>query len=78
MKAFITFAAVAAQTQTGFYKLPVTRQDWVFFTQQDSGCCFITADSATTALQNGACTYQCISKQNSLFTQRLHEKPGIL
>ncbi len=24
-------------------------------------CCYITVDSATTALQNGACTYQCIS-----------------
>jgi hypothetical protein len=27
------------------------------------GCCYITVDSKTTALQNGACTYQCISKQ---------------
>jgi hypothetical protein len=26
-------------------------------------CCYITADSKTTALQNGACTYQYISKQ---------------
>ncbi len=26
-------------------------------------CCYITVDSATTALQNGACTYRCISKQ---------------
>ncbi len=25
--------------------------------------CYITVDSATTALQNGACTYGCISKQ---------------
>jgi hypothetical protein len=25
-------------------------------------CCYITVDSATTALQNGACTNQCISK----------------
>jgi hypothetical protein len=25
--------------------------------------CYITVDSATNALQNGACTYQCISKQ---------------
>jgi hypothetical protein len=24
-------------------------------------CCYITVDSAITALQNGACTYQCIS-----------------
>jgi hypothetical protein len=24
-------------------------------------CCYITVDSATTALQNGACTYLCIS-----------------
>jgi hypothetical protein len=28
-----------------------------------SRCCYITVDSATTALQNGACTYRCISKQ---------------
>ncbi len=26
-------------------------------------CCYITVDSATTAPQNGACTYRCISKQ---------------
>jgi hypothetical protein len=26
-------------------------------------CYYITVDSSTTALQNGACTYQCISKQ---------------
>ncbi len=26
-------------------------------------CCYITVASATTALQNGACTYRCISKQ---------------
>jgi hypothetical protein len=26
-------------------------------------CCYITVDSGTTALQNGACTYRCISKQ---------------
>jgi hypothetical protein len=26
-------------------------------------CCYITVDSATAALQNGACTYRCISKQ---------------
>ncbi len=26
-------------------------------------CCYITVDSATTALQNGACTYRCFSKQ---------------
>ncbi len=26
-------------------------------------CCYITVDSSTSALQNGACTYQCISKQ---------------
>jgi hypothetical protein len=35
VKAFITFAAVAAQKQTGFCKLPVRRQDGVFLTQQD-------------------------------------------
>jgi dipeptide/tripeptide permease len=27
------------------------------------GCCYITVDSSTTALQNGACTYQCLSQQ---------------
>jgi hypothetical protein len=26
-------------------------------------CCYITVNSATTALQNGACTHWCISKQ---------------
>jgi hypothetical protein len=26
-------------------------------------CCYKTVDSGTTALQNGACTYRCISKQ---------------
>ncbi len=26
-------------------------------------CCYITVDSTTTALQNGGCTYRCISKQ---------------
>jgi hypothetical protein len=26
-------------------------------------CCYITVDSKTTALQNGACAYQYISKQ---------------
>jgi hypothetical protein len=26
-------------------------------------CCYITADSAITALQTGACKYRCISKQ---------------
>jgi hypothetical protein len=32
--------------------------------QAGSGrCCYITVDSATTALQNGACTYRCIPKQ---------------
>jgi hypothetical protein len=28
-----------------------------------SRCCYITVDSATTALQNGACTFWCSSKQ---------------
>ncbi len=27
------------------------------------GCYYITVDSGTNALQNGACTYRCISKQ---------------
>ncbi len=31
--------------------------------QQPKWCCYKTVDSSTTALQNGACTYQCISKQ---------------
>ncbi len=43
-------------------------------------CCYITVDSTT--LQTGACTNRCISKQmhyvTTLFTQRLHEKSGIL
>ncbi len=28
-----------------------------------NGCCYITVDSATSALQNGACIYLCISKK---------------
>ncbi len=31
-------------------------------------------DSATTALQNGACTYRCISKQMHYKTPFLHMK----
>jgi hypothetical protein len=31
--------------------------------ETEAFCCYITVDSLTTALQNGACTYQCISKQ---------------
>ncbi len=37
-------------------------------------CCYITVDSATTALQNGACTYRCISKQMHYKTPFLHMK----
>ncbi len=52
------------------------------FTHMFLRCCYITVDSATTALQNGACTYRCMSKQmhyeTTFFTQRLHEKSGIL
>jgi len=29
-------------------------------------CCYITVNSETTALQNGACTYRCISNHHSL------------
>ena len=29
----------------------------------DIRCCYMTVDSRTTALQNGACSYPCISKQ---------------
>jgi hypothetical protein len=35
-------------------------------------CCYITVDSATTALQNGACTYQCISNQMHYKTPFTH------
>ncbi len=44
-------------------------------------CCYITVDSGTTALQNGACIYRCISKQmhyKTPFSQRLFEKSGNL
>ena len=37
-------------------------------------CCYITVDSATTALQNGACTYRCISKQMHYKTPVSHMK----
>ncbi len=42
-------------------------------------CCYITVDSATTALQNGACTHTSVhfltnALQNTLFTQRLYMK----
>jgi hypothetical protein len=46
-----------------------------------NSCCYITVDSATTALQNGACTCRCISKKCTVkhpFAQRLHEKSEIL
>jgi hypothetical protein len=35
--------------------------------------CFITVDYATAALQNGACTYQCISKQMHYKTTFSHK-----
>jgi hypothetical protein len=35
-------------------------------------CCYITVDSATTALQNGACTHRCISKQMHYKTPLSH------
>jgi hypothetical protein len=35
---------------------------------------YITVDSATTALQNGACTYRCISKQMHYKTPFSHMK----
>jgi hypothetical protein len=37
-------------------------------------CCYITVDSATTALQNGAFTYQCISKQMHYKTLFSHKQ----
>jgi hypothetical protein len=37
------------------------------------GCCHITVDSATTALQDGACTYRCISKQMHYRTPFSHK-----
>jgi hypothetical protein len=52
------------------------------YLQRNERCCYITVDSATPALQNGACTYQCISKQihykTPFFIQWLHEKFGVL
>jgi hypothetical protein len=36
--------------------------------------CYITVNSATTALQNGACTYRCISKQMHYKTPFSHMK----
>jgi hypothetical protein len=36
------------------------------------GCCYITVDSETTA-PNGACTYQCISKQMHYKTPFSHK-----
>ncbi len=36
-------------------------------------CCYITVDFATTTLQNGACTYRCISKQMHYKTPFLHK-----
>ncbi len=41
------------------------------------GACYITVYSATTALQNGACTYRCISKQilyKTLFSHNSYMK----
>jgi hypothetical protein len=35
-------------------------------------CCYITVDSGTTALQNGACTYKCISKEMQYETPFSH------
>ncbi len=35
-------------------------------------CCYITVDFGTTALQNGACTYRCISKQMHYKTSFSH------
>jgi hypothetical protein len=37
-------------------------------------CCYITVDSATTALQDGACTYKCISKQMHYNTPFSHNQ----
>jgi hypothetical protein len=40
-------------------------------------CCYITADFATTARQNGACTYRFISKQmhyKTLFSHNSYMK----
>ncbi len=48
---------------------------------QSFRCCYITVNSGTTALQNGACTFRCISKQmhyKTLFSHRLNEKSGNL
>ncbi len=36
---------------------------WIVFCWLYFRCCYITVDFAITALQTGACTYRCISKQ---------------
>ncbi len=56
---------------------------WIVFCYLYFRCCYITVDFAITALQTGACTYKCIhfqtsALQNTLFTQWLYEKSGIL
>jgi hypothetical protein len=38
------------------------------------GCFYITVDSATIALQNGGCTYWCISKQMHYKTSFSHNR----
>ncbi len=47
-------------------------RDHVDCKESTLGCCYITVDSATTALQNGACTYRCISKQMRYKTPLSH------
>ncbi len=52
------------QDQEGFQKREKKLRKWQKKDRQGRiWCCYITVDSSTTALQNGVCTYQCISKQ---------------
>ncbi len=45
------------------FKGPPRWSSWLIIFMSVRRCCYITVDSATTALQNGACTYQYISLQ---------------
>jgi hypothetical protein len=53
--------------------LPVLKGQNVWGLQgRKQRCCYIMVDSATTAPQNGACTYWCISKQMHYYTPFSH------
>ncbi len=52
------------------------KPDYMPLVYSEKGCCYVTVDSPTTAIQSGACTRRCISKQmhykTTFFIQRLH------